>query len=140
MNQKGVAAAAAVVVVIIIAVVGVSAFLLLRGGGALGQLPVYSGAQEVPGVDVMQIMTQYGVPSNWSGKAYTTTASPETVIGWYRTQMTGWEKIADNTIPYEGYTIYALAYQKGNDAAVISTYTQPGVGNLLILLAGPKGS
>ncbi len=83
----------------------------------------------------MQIMTQYGVPSTWSGKAYTTTASPETVIGWYRVQMTGWEKVADNTIEYLGYMVYALAYQKGNDAAIITAYTYSGY-NLLVLLAG----
>jgi len=146
MDQKGVAAAAVVVVVIIIAVVGVGAFILLRGGGALGALPKYPGAQPVEGVteaDIKQVMTSYGLPATWSGMIYTTSASPENVINWYRTNMPGWEKFSDNTVQVEYggalVTVYVLGYTKGNDGAIIETFDYAGY-HILMLMAGPRVS
>lgn len=137
MNQKGVAAAAVVVVVIIVAVVGVGAFILLRGGGILGTVPVYPGAH-VEDVDVNQYLAASGLTlsAGWSGKLYTTQASPENIISWYRSNMPGWTNVADNMWGYGDITYYGLSYRKGNDAAMIITATSVGV-NYLIILAGP---
>lgn len=52
--------------------------------------------------------------------------------------MTGWTNTGDNTIEYMGITLYTLTYENGNDQVVITAYNYPGVGNLLLLLAGPK--
>jgi len=137
MNQKGVAAAAVAVVVIIIAVAGVGAFLLLRGGGALGTVPVYPSAH-VEDVDVAQYLAANGLtlPAGWSGKLYTTQASPENVISWYRSNMPGWTNVVDNTWEYGDITYYGLGYRKGNDAAMIVTATSASI-NCLVILAGP---
>ena len=143
MNQKGIAIAAiAAIVVVVVVVACVGAYIVVsRGGGVLGTLPVYSGAQEtndnVAQQAITNCMTGMGSPSGWSAKAYTTTASPQTVIDWYRTQMSGWTKAMDNTMPSGDTTAYVLAYRKGNDGAVIFTFAY-GNSNYLILAAGPK--
>ena len=139
------------VVVVIGVVAGVGAYVVVsRGGGGggenqpsggvLGTLPVYSGAQETNDTIAQQAITScitgMGSPSGWAGKAYTTTADPQTVIDWYRTQMSGWTKTFDNTMQEGGMTTYVLGYTKGSDGAVILTFS--AVSNYLILAAGPN--
>ncbi len=133
------------VVVAIVVPVTIAAVLLSGGGGGgaiLATLPTYPGAQ--PAEDnvaqpvITNILVGMGSPSGWSGKAYITQASPETVIDWYRTAMVGWTNIGDNTVEAYGVTYYVLTYEKGNDAAVITTFIYPEVGNFLVLVAGPE--
>jgi transglutaminase-like putative cysteine protease len=83
-------------------------------------------------------MAQMGSPPNWSSKAYTTPESPQTVIDWYKTQMSGWTKVSDNVMLHDSNTVYVVVYTKGDDAAMIVTFSAAGHGNYLILLAGPK--
>lgn len=52
--------------------------------------------------------------------------------------MSGWTKIAENTITYVGTQFHMLVYSKGEDAAIIETFTYSGMGNLLVILAGPQ--
>jgi len=145
--STGALAGIVVAIVVVAVVVPVAAVLLLRGGGGAGEaildtLPVYQGAQPAP-ENVSQevingLLTGMGSPSGWVGKMYITQASPATVIDWYKTQMSGWTKLTDNTMESYGITYYVLAYQKVSDAAAIVTFTYPGVGNCLALAAGPK--
>lgn len=130
-----------VVVIVVAIVVPVTAIVLLGGGGALGTLPVYPGAKDA-GISVEQAVQSVGasLPAGWSGKVYTTQENATDVISWYKTQMSGWTKTADNTMESGGMTIYVLAYEKGNDVAIIETFGVTGYGNYLILLAGPKGT
>ena len=111
------------------------------GGGGLAALPVYPEAQAAEENVAQQIITSMlvsmGSPSGWSGKVYATQASPEIVIGWYRTQMSGWTKFLDNTTESMGVTCYILVYLKGNDMAAIATFVYPDVGNFLLLAARP---
>jgi len=144
MNQKGIAPRIiAIIVVVVIVIASVGVLVVIRGGGSgvLSTLPVYSGAQETNDSRAQQaitgIMTQMGLPSSWSSKAYTTSASPQTVIDWYKTQMAEWTKVSENATPHENTTVYALVYTKGNDAAVILTFSAGEHGNYLILLSGP---
>jgi len=145
MNQKGIGSTVVIAIIVIVVVaVGVGSYFFLKGigGGVLGALPVYAGAQETNDTMAQQaitgLITGMGSPSSWAGKAYTTTADPQTVINWYRTQMSGWTKTVDNTMQQGDMTIYVLDYTKGNDGAVILTFSAVGYGNYLILLAGPK--
>lgn len=145
MDQKGIAPLIIAIVVVVAVIAGVGVFVLIRGGGgggALSTLPVYSGAQETNDSVAQQAitgtMTQMGSPPNWSSKSYTTTASPQTVIDWYKTQMSGWTKVSDNMTSQNNTTLYTVGYTKGNDATVIITFSAAGHGNYLILLSGPK--
>ena len=144
MKEKGVSTAVLVAVPIIIVVaivVPVVTIVLLKGGdgGVLATVPVYPGAQLMENVNVEQELASAGItlPAGWSGKSYTTTASPETVASWYRIQMAGWTKVIDNTTESQGTTVYALRWEKGNDAAVINVFSYPGYGNILLIVAGP---
>ncbi len=147
-NERGLSTGALVgiiigIVVAVVVPVTIVAVLLMGGGGgggALATVPVYPGAVENTGINVAQAMAQsgYTMPAGWAGKAYNITESPATVITWYRTQMTGWTNTADNAIEYLGITVYVLAYEKGNDAAVIEALSSPGEGDFLFILAGPK--
>jgi len=51
--------------------------------------------------------------------------------------MSGWTKVADNTMSWGGTTVHVLGYTKGSDGAVILTFAV-GYGNYLILAAGPN--
>jgi len=143
MNQKGIAPLIIVGIVVVVVVVAcVGAYIVVsRSGGVLGTLPVYSGAQETNDNIAQQVitscMTEMGSPSGWSSKAYTTQANPGDVIDWYKTQMSGWTKVTDNTVSLGGTTVYVLAYTKGNDTTGIVTFAY-GNSNYLILLAGPN--
>lgn len=53
---------------------------------------------------------------------YSTSADPSTVLGWYRTQMSGWTAYFDHTGTYGGYTWGMLLYVKGSDAAAIGVW------------------
>jgi len=146
MNQKGIAPLIiAIVVVVVVVIASVGVYVAIRGGGGggvQGTLPIYSGAQEtndtIAQEAITNAMTQMGSSSGWSSKAYTTTAAPQTVIDWYKTQMSGWTKVADNVTSDNNTTLYSLFYTKGNDAALILAFTAVGHGNYLILLYGPK--
>jgi hypothetical protein len=151
MNQKGIAPLIiAIVVVVVVVIASVLVYGAIRGGGGggggggagLSTLPIYSGAQETNDDRTQQAITntmaQMGSPPNWSSKAYTTPAGPQTVIDWYKTQMSGWTKVSDNVMSHDNNTVYAVVYTKGDDAAMIVTFSVAGHGNYLILLAGPK--
>ena len=167
-GQEGISTAAivAVVVTVVVVVGAVSTVILLKSGGGggqtttttsptttttsagmggiLGTLPIYSGAQEtnddIAQQAITNAMTKMNSPPNWSSKAYTTPASPQTVIDWYKTQMPGWTKVSDNVTSHDNTTLYAVFYTKENDATLIITFSAVGHGNYLILLAGPKPS
>jgi len=142
-----------VVAIVAVAIVVPVSFLVLTGGTGGGNsgstilagLPKYPGAQVVENADatIQQILTQYGVSSTWSGKGYITSSSPETVTDWYKSNMSGWEKVLENTTPDTStgtlITMYSLAYTKGNDAAVIITFDYSGA-HIMLLLAGPNQS
>jgi len=133
------------VVIAIVVPVTIVAVLLVGGGGGGGAIltsvPVYPGAQaaeeNVAQLVVTNMLVGMGSPAGWSGEGYLTQASPETVVDWYKTQMEGWMNLGDNTVESYGVTYYVLTYQKGNDAATIATFVYPGVGNFLLLAAGP---
>lgn len=146
MNQKVIAPLIIAIVVVVVVLVLLVGLKQAPGGGPggggeiLGTVPVYSGAQETDD-DVSQqaitnAMTQMGSPANWSSKAYTTSAGPQTVIDWYKTHMSGWTKISENATPHEDTTIYSAVYAKGDGATNIITFSVAGHGNYLILLAG----
>jgi transglutaminase-like putative cysteine protease len=152
MNQKGIAPLIiAIVAIVVVAAASIGIFVVMKGsgggqgggeGGTQGTLPIYSGAQEtnddIAQQAITNTMTQMGSPPNWSSKAYTTTASPQTVINWYKTQMSEWTKISDNVISQDDTALYVVFYTKGDDATLITTFSAPGHGNYLILLYGPK--
>ena len=140
MEQKGIAPLIIVAIVVVAAVaVGVGAYVVTRCGGGPGGTSVYPGAQEFTQMTIEQAMQQSGqsLPTGWSGKLYTTSDSVSSVMSWYRTEMTGWEKVFDNTIEYSGISIGVLVYTKGNDATVISTYAATGVGTVIMVASGP---
>jgi len=153
MNQKGIAPLIiAIVAVVVVVIASVGVYVVIRGGGGggggggtgLSTLPIYSGAQETNDDRTQQAITntmaQMGSPPNWSSKAYTTPSSPQTVIDWYKTQMSGWTKVSDNVMSHDNTTVYSVVYTKGDDAAMIVTFSVAGHGNYLILLTGPTPS
>jgi hypothetical protein len=144
LKQKGIAPLIIVVIVVVaVAVVGVGAYIVTRGGGGPGGTSVYPGAQEFTQMTIEQALQQTGqsLPAGWSGKIYTTSDSASSVMSWYRTQMTGWEKVFDNTIDYEyggySYSVGILAYTKGSDGAFILTFEATGVGTVIVVASGP---
>lgn len=124
MKERGLATIAIVAVVVVIAVIGVAAYLLLSG--AAGGVPVYPGASgfTVEGMTSEELMEQMtgmaGLPSEWTGKAYQTPDDSATVMGWYRNQMSSWEKLFDDDIfDAGGIALRALAYTKDTNGAMI---------------------
>jgi hypothetical protein len=140
MNRKIIASI--ICVVMIFAVIGgVLIYIAPHKEGEISKtLPIYSGAQETNDSTSQQAITnaetQMNLPPTWSSTAYTTQANPQTVIDWYKTQMSDWTKISDNVITHNDTTVYVLVYTKGTDAAVISTFSAVGKGNYLILISG----
>ena len=148
MNERGLGTGAIVGIVVAIVAVAILvpvSFIFLTGGGALASVPIYPGAQAAENSDaeVRQAITSYGLPSTWSGKAYTTSVSPSTMADWYKSNMTGWTKVSDNVVPITSgeitTTLYLLVYTKGNDAAVVESFDYSGL-HILFLLAGPNSS
>ena len=145
MKQKGIAPLIIAVVVIVVAAgVGVGAYVATRGGGGGGPggTSVYPGAQEYTGMTINQLAEMSGqqMPAGWSGSVYTTSDSVSSVMSWYRTQMSGWETVMDNTFEYGGYSMSVLVYTSGNDATVVCAFQYTGVGTIIEVLSGPASS
>ena len=134
MKQKGIATAAIAVVVIVVAAVCVGAFLVLRGRGGPGGLPIYPGSQEweIPAVYKAKI------PAGIDFAAYTVSdASVQDIVNWYKGQMTDWTLESEKPMPVVGMTIHMLTYRKGDDGAFICAMSGTGLpGTVYILGAG----
>ncbi|HID60671.1 MAG TPA: hypothetical protein EYP46_02285 [Hadesarchaea archaeon] len=153
MSEKGITSLFAVAVaVVVIVTAGVGYFLLVAptvpGGGPSGGqpggaeemgIPIYSGAAwfSVPN----DMKSGFGIPSDLPCDGYTTSASPEDVVGWYKDQMGGWELMTESsTSPPDqpGLTIYMLHYKKGENGAFIFTMSDPHIGETVLgIVSGP---
>jgi len=120
MNQKGIAIAVIAVIVVVVVVVAVAGvFLLTRGGGGVGGLPVYSGASKSATAGAMGSAgnfvkagvgkENYGsvsdVPSGCQSELYTASAgtSVSDILNWYKTEMAnqGWTKLYEESYSYD---------------------------------------
>jgi hypothetical protein len=124
-----------VLIVVVIAVVGVAGTVIfLSGSTALGSIPTYPGATD-SGINFEQILGGTSMPAGCSGKMCYTTASPENVVNWYETQMSGWTKVVENTI--SGAAV--LSYTKGTDTAIIVA-AENSSQNVILIIVGPTSS
>lgn len=127
MKEKGISFTAGLVVVVLVVLAGVGYFFLARGPKE--GLPVYSGAttSEVPELwsELFATFESHGI----SASMYTTEASPNEVLDWYRSEMSerGWTRILDNTLD----NFHILSFQMGNEGAGVMEN-----GGILILVHG----
>lgn len=113
MKEKGISSVVTLVVVVVVILIGVGYFFLAQSPKE--RLPVYPGAtpSEVPELwsELFATFESHGI----SASMYTTEASSDEVLDWYRSEMSerGWTKILDNTIDNS----HILSFQKGNEGA-----------------------
>lgn len=130
MKEKGISSVVVLIVVVLVILAGVGYFFLTRGPKE--RLPVYPGAtpSEVPELwsEVLATFESHGI----SASMYTTEASSDEVLNWYRSEMSesGWTKILDNTL--DNFNI--LSFQKGNEGAGVMENK-----GILILVHGTVG-
>lgn len=147
MKEKGLATAPIVfVVIIIVAVAGIGVYFLTRpapeGGEGTGPggLPLYPGVTS-SSMSSGSLLTAIGkeLPAGVEASAYTTTASENGVLSWYRTEMSGkgWTKENDNAATYDSVTYGLLYYEKENKGAIVIAMQYMGT-TVLILEHGPK--
>ena len=115
MRNRGISSVVPPVVVITIILSAASYFLLTQKSGK--ELPVYPGAalSEIPESwsEWFLSFESHGI----SASMYTTEASSDEVLDWYRSEMSerGWSKILDNTFDNS----HGLSFQKENEEAVV---------------------
>lgn len=110
MENRGISSIIVIIVVIAIITLTVAGYSLLTQKEGL---PVYPGAipSEIPESELYSAFAAYGI----SVSAYTTGASSNEVLDWYRSEMSnrGWMNVLDNTFDNS----HLLLYQKGNEGA-----------------------
>lgn len=120
--------------VVSVAIVGLALWMGWGRSSRVEAPPVYPGATEVGG-------EARGLPAGWTAKLYSTTASVDEVMDWYRTKMSGegWTKTADKTTPTTigeyTLTIHFLTFTKWDGAVWVAM--AEGAPSFM-LLWGPK--
>jgi hypothetical protein len=113
MRNRGISSVVLPVVVISIILVAASYSILTQKSGE--ELPVYPGAapSEIPESELFSAFASHGI----SVSAYTTEASPNEVLDWYRSEMSsrGWTKILDNAFD----NCHIISFQKENERASV---------------------
>lgn len=115
MKEKGISSTAVLVVIVLVVLAGVGYFFLARGSKE--RMPVYPEAthSEVSELwlELFATFESHGI----SASMYTTGASSNEVLNWYRSEMSerGWTKILDNTLD----NFHILSFQMGNEGAGI---------------------
>ncbi len=113
MKENGISSVVVLVVVVVAILIGVGYFFLIQSPNE--RLPVYPGAtpSEVPELwsELFATFESHGI----SASMYTTEASSDEVLDWYRSEMSGrgWTKILDNTFDNS----HVLSFLKGNEGA-----------------------
>lgn len=147
MKEKGLATAVIVFVVIIIVIVAALACLLPKPeaegegtGTGPGGLLLYPGATS-SSMNPENLLTAIGkeLPSGVEASAYTTTASENDVLSWYRTEMSGkgWAKENDNAATHDSVAYGILYYEKEDKGTIVIAMQYMGT-TVLILEHGPK--
>ncbi len=120
-------------------------FLIGVAIGVTGGMPVYPGATEFnyQGLTIEEMLSsvEQDMPAGWSAKMYQTTAQIDTVMEWYRNNMSGWETEMDEFFNVASdMDIGYLCFTKNADAAfaISMDITVDAVENhYLIIMTGP---
>lgn len=144
MDKNGVSPAIVAVVVILVVVAGVGVYFVIRGRGGettwVDGLPMYPGAQQAEEevTSALTTLVAGSLPTERSIYVYQTSADVDTVAAWYGPQMSavGWGQTGDVPLEVAEYQVSGrvLAYDKGNDRAVIMVATNPTYGHLIVIV------
>lgn len=137
MDKKGVGTLALAAIVIVVTIVGGGAYFLFSGegepaggpsenqptgGGETEEMgiPVYSGATST--LITSEMKSGFGITSDVKCDGYTVDASAENIMDWYKSQMSDWILMNENssTPPEEpNITVYTQRYKKNDNGAFI---------------------